>query len=192
MRTKKHKIPIVRRKRQAVGWMILAILLFVSVFILALCKVSGESSEASYEYRNDSEETTIHPQEVVVTSEQAYNDVVMLAKIMQAESGVNWPDWAVLCIGEVVLNRVENEAFPDTIYEVLHQDNPIQYAPVWVEGWNEMEPGAEYIDLARRLLDGERVMKNPGVIWQALFPQGERVVITYYDKALDTTTYFCE
>lgn len=173
-----------------IGWAIVAGVLFVLVLTLALCKVSAESSEAAVEFKPVMEETTIHPPEP--TTDYAYMDAYLLAKIMQAESGVNWPDWAVLCIGEVVLNRVENEAFPDTIYEVLHQDNPIQYAPVWVAGWNEMEPGEEYIDLARRLLDGERVLNNPAVVWQALFPQGERTVMTYHDKVLNTTTYFCE
>lgn len=173
-----------------IGWAIVAGVLFVLVLTLALCKVSAESSEAAVEYKPVMEETTIHPPEP--TTDYAYMDAYLLAKIMQAEAGVDWPDWAVMCIGEVVLNRVEHGGFPDSIYDVLHQVNPVQYAPVQESSWNDMEPGEEYIDLARRLLDGERVLNNPDVVWQALFPQGERTVMTYHDKVLNTTTYFCE
>lgn len=173
-----------------IGWAIVAGVLFVLVLTLALCKVSVESSEAAVEFKPVMEETTIHPPEP--TTDYAYMDAYLLAKIMQAEAGVDWPDWAVMCIGEVVLNRVEHDGFPNTISEVLYQKNPVQYAPVQESSWNDMEPGEEYIDLARRLLDGERVLNNPDVVWQALFPQGERTVMTYHDKVLNTTTYFCE
>lgn len=160
-------------------------LFFAGAVILSLAGVEEE-----YPIKTDSEETTLHEQEP--PDPLVYADVRLLAKIMQAESGIDWPDWAVMCIGEVVLNRVASPLFPDTIYDVLHQGPPIQYAPVWEPGWKDLDPGPEYIALARRLLNGERVFKNPRIIWQALFPQGDRVVLTYYDKTLDTTTYFCE
>lgn len=175
-----------------VGWAILAGVLFILVLVMSLCRVSGDSAEAATEFKPISEETTIHPQEVTETPDKAHRDVWELAKIMQAEAGVDWPDWAVMCIGEVVLNRVEHEGFPGTIHDVLYQVDPMQYAPVHEPDWEGMEPEEDYIGLARRLMDGERVMHNPDVIWQALFPQGNRTVITYYDKTLDTTTYFCE
>jgi len=173
-----------------IGWAIVAGGLFILVLTLALCKVSAESSAAAVEYKPAMEETTIHPPEP--TTEYAYMDAYLLAKIMQAEAGVDWPDWAVMCIGEVVLNRVASSDFPDTIHDVLHQVDPVQYEPVHTGAWESMEPDEDYIDLARRLLDGERVLNNPDVVWQALFPQGERTVMTYHDKVLNTTTYFCE
>jgi len=173
----------------AIGWLIVCVVLFVIILTLALCKVSGESSAAAVEYRPASEETTIHPHEPQATP---CPDIYLLAKIMQKEAGVDWPDWAVMCIGEVVLNRVEHESFPNSISEVLYQKNPVQYAPVWTSSWGTMEPEEQYIDLARRLLDGERVLKNPDVIWQALYPQGTQTILTYHDKVLNTTTYFCE
>lgn len=175
-----------------IGWALFGGAVGIVLFTMALCRVSGESAEAAMELKPDSEETTMHQQEVIDAPAYPYADVYLLAKIMQAESGIDWPDWAVMCIGEVVLNRVESPLFPNTIYDVLYQVNPVQYEPVHTSVWEMLEPEEEYIDLACRLLDGERVMKNQSVIWQALFPQGERTVITYYDKALDTTTYFCE
>ena len=143
-------------------------------------------------YKTDSEETTLHPQEPAEAATFAYVDQYLLAKIMQAEAGVSWPDWAVMCIGEVVLNRAASTAWPDTIHGVLYQAGPpVQYEPVWSAGWEDMEPEADYLELARRLLEGERVLNDPEVVWQALFPQGRETVLTYYDRILKTTTYFC-
>ena len=124
------------------------------------------------------------------TERTDYTDAVMLARIMQDEDGVDWPDWAIMCIGQVVLNRVSSEDWPDDIYSVLTQKN--QYEPVITDGaWFSKDVDAHYLELAYRLLDGETVLPST-VVYQALFPQGERTVVTVYDPALDTTTYFCE
>jgi len=187
----KRKIPAKRRKRRVVIFMLFSAVLGVS--LLLLCMGASETIEADVEPTEKplSEETTIHPQEVIEAPQYAYADVYILAKIMQAESGIDWPDWAVMCIGEVVLNRVESEHFPDTVYGVIYQGNPVQYEPTTLESWRTLEPSEDNIDLARRLMDGERVIGDSSVVWQALFPQGTQTVVTYYDKALGTTTYFC-
>lgn len=127
--------------------------------------------------------------------EDEYNaeDVRLLAKIMDAEDGHDWPDAMILCIGEVVLNRVASPEFPDTIREVLYQDDGgfIQYAPVHSAAWATSEPTEHYIELAKRLLDGDRVLDDPAIIYQALFEQGRGTVMTYHDFYLGSTTYFC-
>ena len=121
-----------------------------------------------------------------------YKDLRWLAKIMAAESGPDWPDWAVMAIGEVVLNRVKSPDFPGSIQAVLTQLEPaIQYEPVHSQGWTDIHPTYHQVELAIRLLSGERVLEDEAVVWQALFPQGDEVVCTYYDSDLDTTTYFC-
>ena len=121
------------------------------------------------------------------------DDVVLLAKIMQEEDGVDWPDAMIMCIGEVVLNRVASPEYPDTVRDVLHQVDGgfIQYAPVQAAAWESIEPEQEYIDLAERLLNGERVMNDPRIVYQALFEQGSETILAYHDSALGTTTYFC-
>lgn len=120
-------------------------------------------------------------------------DVTLLAKIMQAEAGHEWPDAMIMCIGEVVLNRVASPEFPDTIRGVLYQTDGgyIQYAPVHYEIWDSIEPEERYIELALRLLGGERVLYNPQIVYQALFEQGSDTVLTYKDLTLGSTTYFC-
>lgn len=121
------------------------------------------------------------------------DDVVLLAKIMQEEDGVDWPDAMIMCIGEVVLNRVASPEYPNTVRDVLHQVDGgfIQYAPVQTAAWESIEPEERYIDLAERLLAGERVMDDPRIVYQALFEQGDETILAYRDTALGTTTYFC-
>ena len=124
------------------------------------------------------------------TERTDYAEARMLARIMQDEDGVDWPDWAIMAIGQVVLNRVASDEWPDTVYDVLTQKN--QYEPVITDGaWFSKAVDDYYLDLAYRLLDGETVLPE-SVVYQALFPQGTVTVVTVYDPALDTTTYFCE
>ena len=120
-----------------------------------------------------------------------YDDLYLLAKIITWECGPNWEDWGIMAIGEVVLNRVASPEFPDTIREVLYQTDPMQYQPVWEDGWEEYVPTERYVRLALRLLDGERVFGDPTIVFQALFPQGSGIACAYHDYDLDNDTYFC-
>lgn len=124
-----------------------------------------------------------------VESAVSYSDLLNLSRIMAAESGPNWPDWAIMAIGEVVLNRVESPEFPDTISEVLTQPN--QYEPVLKNSWVDIRPDERTVWLAFELLTGERVLNDPAVVFQALFKQGGGVAVEYIDEDLGTTTYFC-
>ena len=123
--------------------------------------------------------------------ELLYDDLRLLAKIIACECGPHWEDWGIIAIGEVVLNRVASPEFPDTIREVLYQTDPIQYEPVWQSGWGEFVPSERYVRLALRLLEGERTMGDPSIVFQALFEQGSEVVLIYHDDDLDNNTYFC-
>ena len=120
-----------------------------------------------------------------------YEDLFLLAKIIAWESGPNWEDWGLIAIGEVVLNRVASPEFPNTIREVLYQTDPIQYEPVWLTGWEEYIPPERYVRVAHRLLEGERVMNDTSVVFQALFPQGSEIALTYHDDDLSNDTFFC-
>ena len=120
-----------------------------------------------------------------------YNQLWELSAIMAAESGPNWPDWAIMAIGEVVMNRVESEDFPDTIHEVLYQRYPVQYEPVWQDSFGSIRPDERTVRLAFDLLKGERVLEDETIVFQALFPQGNETIVTYTDTDLGTTTYFC-
>ena len=139
---------------------------------------------------DDDQETGITAQEHL-GGELLYDDLRLLAKIIACECGPHWEDWGIIAIGEVVLNRVASPEFPDTIREVLYQTDPIQYEPVWKSGWEEFVPSERYVRLALRLLEGERTMGDPSIVFQALFEQGSEVVLIYHDDDLDNNTYFC-
>lgn len=119
-----------------------------------------------------------------------FNDSFQLAKIMQAESGPSWPDWAVMAIGEVVLNRVASPEFPNNVEHVLNQVNPIQYEPVFYSTWETMLPQERFVRLALRLLQGERVLEDNSIVYQSLYSNLGDVIVSYRDTELGTTTYF--
>ena len=87
----------------------------------------------------------------------------------------------MLSVGSVVLNRVEDDRFPNSIAEVIFQ--PGQYSCTW-DGNFYREPSELCWEVARELLkDGSAIDKS--VVWQAEFPQGNGV----YD--IIGSMYFC-
>ena len=112
-----------------------------------------------------------------------------LAMALERESGVDWPDWAVIMIGDVIMHRVASPSYPNTVKEVLL--DPGQYSPFF-DPFEPFMPEERYVELAERVLNGESYLTDPDILYQALFPQGSATVVTYYDEALGTTTYFCK
>jgi len=118
-----------------------------------------------------------------------FEDLYLLGKIMYAEAGSYWlsDEWK-MCVGEVVLNRVASPEFPDTIYDVLIQKG--QYYGANSRYFTWLRPTELCVKLALRLLQGERVMNDPAVVFQANFRQGSGTHTAYYDRYLGAT-YFC-
>lgn len=113
----------------------------------------------------------------------------LLAKIIWAEAGSNWlsDEWK-MSVGEVVLNRVASPEFPNTIKEVIEQ--PGQYYGKNNSWFNSVKPSEKCIEIAKRLLNGERYINDPSVVFQANFPQGSGVAIEFKDSQLGSS-YFC-
>ena len=119
-------------------------------------------------------------------TEQPYSDddFYELSHVIQAEAG--YCEWDMMVgVGSVVLNRVKHEAFPNTIYEVIHQ--PGQYSCV-NNGTFTMEPTEEVKEVTDYLLrNGSEYPLE--VVYQANFPLGTKIY-----KTLSTsysTMYFC-
>jgi len=203
-----------RAMRKAIFFAALAVILLVVLVILAARMDSAARDIALPEAVAESEETTMHVvapdwdelmiRAVLDGNEQAgtecsesgglpytYDDLYLLAKIVEKEQGVDWPDAPVIALANVVLNRVSSPHFPNTIREVLYATGPIQYEPVYSSGWEAFSPAERNVRLAQRALNGERAIGEE-VVYQALFPQGSVTIMTWYDNALGTTTYFCE
>lgn len=126
--------------------------------------------------------------------EQTYSDadLEMLALVIYQEAGGDaCSDETRLMVGNVVMNRVASDLFPDTIEEVLLQKR--QYGRlhwtglVWPERASqsvEAHAVQRAYDCAERVLEGERLLPED-VIWQAEFKQGTEVV------AEQDGFYFC-
>lgn len=92
-------------------------------------------------------------------------------------------------VGSVVLNRIADSRFPNTLKEVIYQNNPLQYSCT-VDGNFEKEPGEETIEVAKYLLENGSQLP-PNVIFQAEFKQGTG---TYGEPLLapnGVEMYFC-
>lgn len=107
-------------------------------------------------------------------------DLEMLACVIYQEAGCDWiSNETRMMVGNVVLNRVASDLFPNTIEEVLLQQG--QYGEYSWTGIHwlssaEYEPWAvaRCYECAQRLLEGERVF-HEGVVWQAGFIQGQGI-----------------
>lgn len=118
-----------------------------------------------------------------------FEELWLLSKIIYAEAGSNWldMDWK-MAVGEVVLNRMASPEFPDTMREVLEQ--PGQYYGRGSRYFESLKPSAASVEAARRLLEGERVLGEPGVVFQSNYRLGSGVFLELQDRLLGST-YLC-
>lgn len=143
--------------------------------------VMGDEPEAA-EYAVLQEELPIYSAE----------DLETLALVIYQEAGGDdCSDETRLMVGTVVLNRVANDRYPNTIAEVATEYK--QYGPLYWTGlkWPERASKAEEAhavkrayDCATQLLDGYRALPED-VVFQAEFTQGTEVV------AKQDGFYFC-
>lgn len=100
------------------------------------------------------------------------NDLYILSHIINAEAGDdNCSHEHRIAVGSVVLNRVADPEFPNTIHDVVFQTEPsIQYSPT-VNGAYEKLPSEDSIETAKYLLEnGSQIPAN--CVYQANFEQG--------------------
>lgn len=115
-------------------------------------------------------------------------DLYVLSHIVSAEAG-NCQEQMMLWVGSVVLNRVADDRFPNTIYEVVFQTDPtLQYGPT-ANGSYYKEPTEGAVEAAKKLLEEGSVLP-PDVIYQS----NERIGV-YYDEldpppGIGSTMYF--
>lgn len=150
-----------------------------------------ESTEAS-KLTDSSEEDVAEPTEEDLR--YTPEELEMLAIVIYCEAGADSvADSTRQMVGEVVLNRIESEYFPDTMYSVLTA--PSQYGcfswtgVVWPQRASQVSEAhavARAYECAESLLSGnaERLLPSD-TVFQAGFPQGATTVI-YQDGI-----YFC-
>ena len=113
------------------------------------------------------------------------DDLYVLSHIIQCEAG--YCERAMMeGVGSVVLNRVADPRFPNTIYEVVNQ--PGQYRPVTDGIFTSAVPTDLVMEVSIDLLEwGSKF--PPEVVWQANFPQGSGTYLTLSTSY--STMYFC-
>lgn len=97
-------------------------------------------------------------------------DLDLLSRLVYAEVGSDWcSDEMQLLVANVVINRMNDSRFPDTLRGVIYQRG--QYECV-TSGMIKKTPNARAIANAKRVLSGERFCPAK-VVWQSEFRQGK-------------------
>lgn len=109
----------------------------------------------------DAEETAVY-----ITSGEGYiqsgdsyydaDDLLWLSRIIYCEAGSESLE-GMIAVGNVVLNRVADPRFPDTIYDVIFQQGqfgPVSYGSIYCT------PPAEAVVAAKLALEGYNVAEN--------------------------------
>ena len=124
-------------------------------------RVVAEAMNLTAEYDADTGLVhLIHSAEVgyLEDGESYYNadDLYWLSRIVFCESG-NQPLTGKIAVANVVLNRVYNSRFPDTVYDVIFQKN--QFGPA-SSGSIYREPNVESVIAAKLAMDGAEALDN--------------------------------
>ena len=85
-----------------------------------------------------------------------FGNLSWLSRIIYAESG-NQPLAGKIAVGNVVLNRVNSPAFPNSVYAVVFQQS--QFTPV-MNGTIYSTPNAESVIAAKLCLEGANTAGN--------------------------------
>ncbi|GEM_PF-204176 len=101
---------------------------------------------------------TVIPQAIV--EKLPSPELVLLAKIIEVEAGYESFEGQV-AVGNVIMNRVNSSAFPDTIQEVIYQ--PGQFPPAAKGMLEDLDPDEDALDAAKAVLDGEMLV--PGALY---------------------------
>lgn len=181
--------------------LIAAFILSITAVIYAVCERISKDDEQIYisnsyflksftKSNNKNQESieVINLNTIIFESEHNYtnDDLILLAKLINAEASDMCTDEHKMWTGSVALNRIKDSRFPDNLYDVIYQTKPVkQYSSAW-NGAIKKTPSKRSLDCAKRLLEGEKVC-NENIIWQSEIPQGTTIK-TFKTKI--STTYF--
>ncbi|MBP3377419.1 MAG: cell wall hydrolase [Clostridia bacterium] len=112
-----------------------------------------------YEYSSADHTTYLtRVRAAIIPGEEFYdaNDLYWLAKIIHAESRGE-PFIGKIAVGNVILNRVDSDEFPDNIYDVIFdRKNGVQFSPT-VDGAINLTAGEESVLAAKLCLEDTRL-----------------------------------
>ncbi len=112
------------------------------------CDITYDAPQARVRLTADKQEDTVDP-----------DSIYWLSRIIHAESGGE-PYEGKLAVGNVILNRVKSEQFPNSIYNVIFdRKHGVQFTPV-ANGTIYKTPSAESIQAAKDCLAGVNVVED--------------------------------
>lgn len=119
------------------------------------------------------------PEEIALSPE----DRMILYKIVEAEAGTEDRKGKIL-VANVVLNRLEDDSFPDTIEEVVYQqeDGVTQFSPVANGSFEKAVPKENTIEAVDAALAGEDY--SEGALYFAARQYADDSNMEWFDKAL--------
>ncbi len=109
-------------------------------------------------------------------TEQTKDDVYWLSRIINAEAGHQSYE-GKLAVGNVILNRVKSDKFPDTIKEVIFErsNNKAQFTPTTNGAINDT-PNADSMKAAKEVLEGKNVIEDSTYFFNPKTSKGEWIV----------------
>lgn len=110
-------------------------------------------------------------------------DYEVLLKIVQAEAG-NEDEKGKMLVAGVVLNRVENSKFPDTVKEVVfqHENGVYQFSPVANGSYYSVKVSEETKNAVDRVLAGENITE--GALYFASRKYADDKKMKWFDNSL--------
>lgn len=123
-------------------------------------------------YEVTSVEITASTEPLIVKPEIDEEELELLAKIIYAESGHESYEGQV-AVGSVILNRVQDDRFPDTIRDVIYQPN--QFGPARTGQLDKIKPSDDALRAAEQVLAGEDLLEG---------------AVYFHNPRRDTQTFF--
>lgn len=154
--------------------------------IITELKIEIEEEKISQISRSKEIETEVL--EISIEEEYSEHEKNLLIQLVHAEAGSSWlEDEHQQLVAAVVLNRVKNNYYPNSIEEVIYQKG--QYSCINGPQWS-VEPEERTVENVLKVLNKE-VSFPDYIIYQSEFKQGNHIYKTFYSSFSKTTTYFC-
>ncbi|MFR5601580.1 MAG: cell wall hydrolase [Lachnospiraceae bacterium] len=122
------------------------------------------------------QETKKQPETVIPYTEEDYQ---VLLKIVQAEAGICDEQGKIL-VANVIINRVKDEDFPNTIKQVVYQRS--QFSPVSNGRINSVKVTEETVECVNRALQGEDY--SQGALYFMYRGASRRSAVSWFDSRL--------
>lgn len=142
----------------------------INVTIVEECYVIPEFQEHGDDILDDqiTVEEIVQKSESMWTEEELH-DIFLLEQLVQAEAG-NQDLMGKQLVVDVVLNRVADPRFPDTIEEVIFQTDPVQFSVTIDGAWERAADNIIDSDVEAVMLEYGNKRVNDGILYFSLTP----------------------